>query len=592
MSEPLSQYRHYAELARQKARKLSKQLHLLSLLRLFSFVGMLLFFFLLWDKNIYVAVSISIALLVLFLFSVVRFQKTRLNKQYHEHLLTINLNEIDALDHRFSLFEPGKEFIDPSHINSYDLDLFGNDSVFQFLNRTVTVSGKQCLADMLRTPMTNIEAIENRQKYIAELSGDLEWRQAFLAKGMLYAGKTNELEIVESWAKQSYNLKLFRFFVPLKVFFYLLSVFAILYWIFYGNVAFVLLSALLQTALWVLNKNTIQKAYAHFGKSVQMLTRYEKLLTHIENAGWKSNEGAALIKSLHDKHRAASEISGLRSIISTFDNRNNFLIGIVLNLLFLLDLNSTYRLIKWHRRNCDNYMRWAKAIALADAAVSLANFAFNHPDYAYPVLHNNEFSIQASELGHPLIRPEKCVRNDFSFEHQTGVMIVTGANMSGKSTFLRTLGVNMVLGAAGAPVCARDMKYKPVAVYSNMRTSDSLSDDESYFFAELKRIKAILDEISSGRELFVILDEILKGTNSVDKYKGSQKLIERLLQQKAKVIIATHDLKLTEMAGDYPELIINKCFEIEIINNEMLFDYRLRHGVTSVMNATFLMKKM
>jgi DNA mismatch repair ATPase MutS len=172
------------------------------------------------------------------------------------------------------------------------------------------------------------------------------------------------------------------------------------------------------------------------------------------------------------------------------------------------------------------------------------------------------------------------------------VMIVTGANMAGKSTFLRTVGVSLVLARTGAPVCAAEMVFSPVEIYTNMRTTDSLLKDESYFFAELKRIKGVLDRLQNGERIFVILDEMLKGTNSVDKFNGSKELIRRLVELKAVALIATHDLKLSEMEDTYPQQVFNKCFEIRIENDEMVFDYKLTDGVTQTMNATFLMKKM
>jgi DNA mismatch repair ATPase MutS len=172
------------------------------------------------------------------------------------------------------------------------------------------------------------------------------------------------------------------------------------------------------------------------------------------------------------------------------------------------------------------------------------------------------------------------------------VIIVTGANMAGKSTFLRAVGVNLILARTGAPVCASEFIYTPIELFTNMRTTDSLFNDESYFFAELKRLSNVLQRLQKGQELFVILDEMLKGTNSVDKLNGSKELIKKLVQFKSVSLIATHDLKLSEMEKEFPNNVYNKCFEINIIDNELVFDYKLSGGVTKMMNATFLMKKM
>jgi len=195
-------------------------------------------------------------------------------------------------------------------------------------------------------------------------------------------------------------------------------------------------------------------------------------------------------------------------------------------------------------------------------------------------------------LGHPLLHPEKRVCNDMKLDHWSQVLIVTGANMAGKSTFLRTVGVNLVLAKTGAPVCATSMKVTPVDLYTNMRTTDSLLKDESYFFAELRRIKTVLDKLKDGERFFIILDEMLKGTNSVDKLNGSKELVRKLVHFQAVSLIATHDLKLSEMEKEFPDQVSNKCFEIRIENDELVFDYKLSDGITQTMNATFLMKKM
>ncbi|MCF8363115.1 MAG: hypothetical protein K9G70_10885 [Prolixibacteraceae bacterium] len=585
----------YSELAGEatlEIKKLSKQMHLISIARLITFLGIVVSPFVLIPVNLPLGINISFASLLLFLLFVKWHQKLQRDKHFQQRLLKINEQELKALTHNFTELDPGEEFVDPKHRNAYDLDLFGDGSVFQFLNRTVTAGGKKMLASFLQNPIQSKKDIENRQAFVNELSADYHWRQHYLAQGMMYEESGDESNIFQKWAGESFNLRFIRFFIPLKYLLYAFSLFSIVFWIVYGSSAFFILSATIQVALWLMNKSSIQKAYAEFGKRSRVLSKYGMLLLNIEKAGWKSTEGAGWVDALQKDGNPSQEIAHLRKIVSAFDNRNNLLMGAILNVLFLWDVDCTYRLIKWHSKNRDNYKLWGSAIAHTDAVVSLANLGFNHPGYTFPEIVDSSFEIEAKGLGHPLISPDKRVDNDFTYDIDTGVMIITGANMAGKSTFLRTLGVNMVLGACGAPVCASFLKFKPVEVFSNMRTTDSLIDDESYFFAELKRIKEILDEVEKGKELFIILDEILKGTNSVDKLSGSQQLIRRLMAEKAKVVIATHDLKLTEMEREYPDKLRNKCFEIEIINNEMKFDYLLRDGVTSVMNATFLMKKM
>ena len=279
-------------------------------------------------------------------------------------------------------------------------------------------------------------------------------------------------------------------------------------------------------------------------------------------------------------------------MVSAFDSRYNMMVGLVLNIVFCWDVWCTWRFHRWHRLNDPFMNEWFGLLAFFDAANSLANFAFNHPEYIYPEVKDGDCVLFAETIGHPLINPRKRVVNDFVIQKPETLSLITGTNMSGKSTFLRTIGVNMVLAMTGSPVCAGKMTITPIEVFSNMRNTDSLFDDESYFFAELKRLKQMLDELASGRRLLILLDEILKGTNSIDKLNGSMKLLERLIAGEYPVVLATHDLKLTELENQYPRSVSNYCFEIEIVKDEMKFDYRLRRGVTQVMNASFLMKKM
>jgi len=560
--------------------------------RLIFFLIFLISPFKLYAVNHALSIVLSAISLIVFLMLVKRNTTVNAKKRFLENLIVINKNEIDALSHQFSKFADGSEFINPDHINSYDLDLFGKGSLFQFINRTITINGKTRLAKMFGQPFTEPEKIKLRQGLIQELATDFEWRHNFAASGMLYSEDKSESELFEKWGDEDFRLNLGRYIPMLLVILPILSILSILYWIYAGNSAFFIFSGLIQVALWMVEKKNIQVIYAQFGKRVNVLSKYASLLGRIEKRNWKSAEGKSIVEELREKGLPSKEISALKSIISAFDNRNNFLIGFVLNVTFAWDVLCSYRLMKWHEKNKGNYGLWDSSIAFFDAVNSFSNFSFNHPEYGFPEFSEGKFHFEAVEMGHPLIHPQKRIVNDFSIEGEKQLVVVTGANMAGKSTFLRTVGVNMVLGMNGSPVCAARMKFTPVEVFSNMRTTDSLFDDESYFFAELKRIKSILVALDNGEPILIILDEILKGTNSIDKLAGSQKLLKRLVRQKAPAIIATHDLKLTEMETEYPQYIQNNCFEITIENDEMYFDYKLREGVTQMMNATFLMKKM
>jgi len=258
--------------------------------------------------------------------------------------------------------------------------------------------------------------------------------------------------------------------------------------------------------------------------------------------------------------------------------------------LGLYSLFYAYSVESWIKKYGDDVAGWFSAIAQFDAYITLGTYAFNHPDHTYPTLVQGDTVLSGEEVGHPLVDPEKNVLNDFEIG-KGRFCIVTGANMAGKSTFLRAVGLQIVMANMGLPVKGREVLYNPVRLLTSMRSSDSLADETSYFYAELKRLKYIVEELEKD-DCFVILDEILKGTNSVDKAEGSRLFMDKLLDLPARGLIATHDLSLCEMQADYPNKIFNYSFEVEFRKNELHFDYTLREGVCQNMNARFLLQKM
>jgi ABC-type multidrug transport system fused ATPase/permease subunit len=561
-------------------------------LRLLSFLGAFTLFFVLLSIQVVLASACLIVLMVLFFVFVRIYQNISNKKGFLSELLLLNENELWALDHDFGKFHDGKEFLDPDHFNSYDLDLFGKGSLFQYLNRTATPAGKKLLAKWLQQPLLKTEQIECRQGFVAELASMVAWRQEFTANAHV-AYKDSNSPIGGEWQfRLKEQMKLLGIQPVLMFVLVAVSLFTLAVWIINGNSTWFLLASLLQLILWAVNRKAIREAAILMGKQLGALSRLEAMFLSVEQYGWKSREAKIKIDCLIRNGAPSKQINRLRKMVSAFDSRYNMMVGLVLNIVFCWDVWCTWRFHRWHRLNDPFMNEWFGLLAFFDAANSLANFAFNHPEYIYPEVKDGDCVLFAENIGHPLINPRKRVVNDFVIQKPETLSLITGANMSGKSTFLRTIGVNMVLAMTGSPVCAGRMIIPPIEVFSNMRNTDSLFDDESYFFAELKRLKQMLDELASGRRLLILLDEILKGTNSIDKLNGSMKLLERLIAGEYPVVLATHDLKLTELENQYPRSVSNYCFEIEIVKDEMKFDYRLRRGVTQVMNASFLMKKM
>jgi DNA mismatch repair ATPase MutS len=328
-------------------------------------------------------------------------------------------------------------------------------------------------------------------------------------------------------------------------------------------------------------------------KKSNLVKKYSGLLLTIEKETFNSPQMVNLKGTLEGKGGLPSEATKkLSAILDAFEARNNMLMGFLLNFLFLWDIIQVMRTEKWQALHKEDLPKWLEVLAETDAICSLANFNFNHPGSVFPVINDDGALLTAKSLGHPLVPPDSRVDNPANIPGWKHFTIITGANMAGKSTFLRTVGVNLVLAMAGSAVIAEEMTFQPAGLVTSIRTRDSLQKSESYFYAELKRLKYIIDRLHEGEKLIILLDEILKGTNSRDKQSGSRALLEKLLRYNASGLVATHDLALGELEKEYPDHITNKSFEVVIENDLLVFDYKLKDGIARQMNATFLMRKM
>ena len=592
MKEDLLQ--NYQALANQYqsfSNKKKNQLKLISFARLICFVGILPAWFYLNPINETLAAAISLVLVLTFFLLIKKYIQDEKQLLYDQQMAKINQDEIGALNRVLTSFDAGNEFIDPHHDYSYDLDLFGANSFFQFLNRTVTSQGKKRLATLLTQSQRSSEEIRNRQEGIQELAKEIGWRQNFMARGMEPDGtKDHYNESID----QVINLKSVHF---LK---YLLKILPALTLLLIGlSIAgidphsFYKLALLAQWIIIGLYIKTILKFHRKFESQGKLLNRYADMLKQIESFNFKSSYLLSLKEQLLHQGKTASAItSELQKILDQFDYSKNLLVGFVLDSIFLWDIGCLVKLNKWQQDYAGILPRWFEVIAEMDALVSLANCNYNHPEWITPEVSKSTFKFKIEDVGHPLIDETRCVRNSFQIVNEEQIVIITGANMAGKSTFLRTIGINLILASNGCNVCASSFEFSPVRIFTNMRTTDNLMNDESYFYAELLRLQTLLSLLRKGENLFVIIDEMLKGTNSTDKLNGSKELINQLIMLKTHGIVATHDLGLTELTKVYSSSIKNQCFEVQLHRDELTFDYKLTDGVTRTMNATFLMKKM
>jgi hypothetical protein len=574
----------------QELKTVKSKFNFISLLRLASIVLVLIFAYYYIQKKELLLLFLSASFFIAFVFLMKRHNKLRFQIKIKESLIKINSDEIDFLENNKLPFENGAEFQDFQHPYAYDLDLFGNHSLFQNLNRTATYIGKQTLAKQSLDLLSNDEIISN-QEAVKELAGKLDWRQEFLALASVNPDNEESYKTLLRWTTYNSNpiskvQELFLLLLPM-----LFSGIAIGYWFTDSMVLLKLLSFVFVINLSFLSLfiKRIQKENANSSVIDKIISQYGLLLQKIENEPFQSNRLLELqSKLLLDKEKASMHLNKLASLFSKMDSISNIVTVVLFNGTFLYNVFVFRSLIAWKKQHAKILESWLDVIGEFEMLNSLANLSYNNPDFIFPELNLNQ-EITFSNLSHPLLSKRNRVGNTIDFQPQSFI-ILTGSNMSGKSTFLRSLGINMVLTGMGSAICATKANVCPMPVLVSMRLSDSLSDSESYFFAEIKRLKQIMDALEE-RPAFVLLDEILRGTNSDDKRNGTIEVIKKVIAKKAIGAIATHDIEVCLTTNEYPESLVNKCFEVEITNNDLHFDFVLREGVCKNKSATFLMKK-
>ncbi len=533
----------------------------------------------------------AFSLLLVFIVLLKRHQKIKYKRNLQQKLVEINNNEISYLNEEAIPFKDGKAFIDTQHLNTYDLDIFGPKSLFQHLNRTATPIGEKILARKLSSPILNNE-ITQHQLAIQELSNKIEFRQLFYATAKLANLDQEGFQKLLNWSKSSientpFFIKLIRVLLPILFF----TMLGLAY--FTNNILFTYLSNtcfLLNLCVFAFYLNKIKKELIASEKIHESIMQYALIFELVNKEQFQTKYLIQLKEQLIFEGKPVHEhFKKLSQLFYNLSSMQNPVGAVFFNGALLYHIGVYYSLLNWKKSYAPFFEKYLNTLGELEALNCLANFSFNNKEFVFPTI-NKEYKIEIKNCGHPLINASKRICNDVSF-NAGNFMILTGSNMSGKSTFLRTLGINMILGNAGAPICASNAQIHPLPVVVSMRMSDSLTDSESYFFAEVKRLKQIMDELEH-QICFVLLDEILKGTNSDDKRLGTVKVIEKLVQKNVIGAIATHDLEVCNITLVYPKNLSNHCFEVEIINNELVFDYKLRNGICKNKSATFLMNKL
>lgn len=587
-------YRQRINAAQQEISKYEKLINTYSLLRLVIF-GLIVVAIYLSVKTIGIGLLIVLFIILMLCFTwLVSKQSAFLErKSYFTALKKVNENEVDSIINRSNIYDNGKGFADEKHGYTADLDIFGKASLFQMINRAATAPGKLLLAGWVSAPAAKA-IILNRQESLKELSLKNTWKLDFQAM-LLFANGTNadQLSNLFTYLRLPLELpgeKLLGSYIKIAPYLLLAAIAAA---IFYP------LMALVAIAIAIFNMGILTSKGSYMLKSSfiadkigQTLADYTKAFKAIETEDWQSERCNSLAQQLKTEG-TAKKIEELSRLINKLAYSSIMIVGFILNVFFLWALKQIIAIENWKRNNQQSLETAFDVIAEFESLISIASTHINYPLWVFPQIAGGDgYTLTAKNLAHPLINSDKRIANDYELNDTFKIDIITGSNMAGKSTFLRTIGINSVLALCGAPVCAAEMQVSVITIKTYMRIKDSLNESTSTFKAELDRLQMLLNAVETENKVFFLIDEMLRGTNSVDKYLGSKAVIEQLIKKNGVGMVATHDLQIAELEKSHPDYVRNFYFDIQVLNGQMLFDYKIKHGECKTFNASLLLKQI
>ncbi|MFK8057776.1 MAG: hypothetical protein AB8F78_16735 [Saprospiraceae bacterium] len=605
-----------ATLAAKQAASKAQQLSFVRLISFFALIALAV----LAGAEIHGAAAIPVIVLGLLGFNqlVGKQQALDARKLLCDRVVQLNARELAALEYDFSSVEGGEQYADFSHPYTGDLDVFGQKSVFQLTNQTSSLVGQRALASYMQTPLQNIKDLGLRQEAIQELGPLLDWRQNFLAHGAESPAKASALDNLRNWAAAPASFS--QGWWPIIL--YGLSIFNVCWLVaFFYLPFFVAVLAYLPTiAILLRNKKHVDVIHQQTEAAVDLLQRYQGMLGDIEEATWTSSLlqdlKAQLVSSTGTTTSAA--FGKLAFMSRQLAVRANPFVAL-LNLFSFWEIRYARQLEKWKGKylveevstafpqalafelpseeTADAHHtatlldQWLLTLGAFDALVSFAGVHYRYPAWSFPKFEANG-SLVGVGMNHPLLPPHKSVSNDFTSPAKAHIKLLTGSNMAGKSTFLRTVGLQIAMAHWGGVVPSKQISLPILRVYTSMRTQDNLHEGASAFYAELQRLRVVVEATKRGDNIYFLLDEILKGTNSQDRHAGGKALIEQLIREGAAGIVATHDLELGAMATDSDE-VDNIRLEVETDKEgKLFFDYTVKSGLAQSRNASILMKQM
>jgi len=608
----LSFYESSIRSCAEKIRAIRRQINIVSLLRLLLFAGFIWMLYLLTRGFSLPLLILAVVMAALFIGAVNFYFRLKDERALWEKLLFVNTNELGLLKGQLNQFPDGAGRVDPEKdIYADDLDIFGPSSVFLLLNRTTTSHGTATLADLLRQNILVPDQIRQRQEAISALAGQADLRRLLTAKGLMTEGKAGNLHDLIGWLNMPSQIEQHKILRVAIAVLTAANVAAIFFWLSTNNYGPLVAGILICRIMIAWFSKSAHAQHQTIAEKHALLEQYADILSLFSTVDASASPTLQELKSrAQAAHTAIHQLSRLTSF---FEQQHNLFVSAILNSLAYYNLQCMIALERWKKRYKTDYPAWIDAVGTIEYFNSLATFAFNNPEYIYPspvegssattsdaapatadpsARETSRLYLSATGLAHPLIPPSRRVANDFSIGSSERLILITGSNMSGKTTFLRTIGVNLLLAQCGAPVCATSFRFTPMRLLTSLRISDSLQEQTSYFMAELKKLQRIVLRLRTGEPALVLIDEILRGTNSEDKTYGSEQFSRKLTEYHCLSLFATHDLTLGQLEQEYPGVIANYCFESIIEGDDLHFNYRLQQGIARNRNASFLMKKM
>ena len=593
MTNPLEIYQQQIANHNTGLEKLKKRSVLFGWLRFLNLALAFVSLWWIWTNDLFILLPLPAFFIGLFLFILAKHLNNNDAIENLRRLIQISETEIEVLNHHFTHLPNGEEFKPENHEYSNDLDIFGRASLYQYINRCTSEQGKKLFANWFLTP-SSLKTIVERQEAVKELAQQVEWRQQLQSYGIAHSITLATEDKIESWIDEPSRFinkahwKLLRFVLPAISFTFLALHLAN---ILPSNAFYPLIILMLAISLGI--SKLVMPEYGKLNKIAPQLETLSDSVEWIEKAIFKSGLLVRLKNKYVDRSiRSSHTIKNLKTILDRTDIRLNPLVFIPLSTFVFWDLQQILILETWKKENKQHIDDWFHSLAEIESLSSLGNLSFNKPAWTFPVISDQHGILIADFLGHPLIPKENLVKNSFSTKESGGLNLITGSNMAGKSTFLRSVGVNIVLAMMGSRVCATSFTVSNMKVISSMRISDNLEENTSTFYAELKKLKEVIEAVYRNEKVFLLLDEILRGTNSADRHTGSKALIKQLIQHDAVGLIATHDLELAKLAEEFPAKLHNYHFDVQVAGDELYFDYKLKRGICNSMNASLLMKKI